>query len=85
MRKELAEVVQFLGLDGGEGDEHTGGGSTLGAGWWDVFREGGVGGSWDVFPHRTGPCKACATPKQGPRVCSKGGGGLGVVCCGQEH
>jgi hypothetical protein len=56
MRKELAEVVQFLGLDGGEGDEHTGGGSTLGAGWWDVFREGGVGGSWDVFPHRRGPC-----------------------------
>ena len=44
MRKELAEVVQFLGLDGGEGDEHTGGGSTLGAVWWDVFREGGGGG-----------------------------------------
>ena len=32
MRKELAEVVQFLGQDGGEGDKNTGGGSTLGAG-----------------------------------------------------
>ena len=57
MRKELAEVVQFLGLDGGEGDEHTGGGSTLGAGWWDVFREGGWGGVGMCFNTEQGLAK----------------------------
>jgi hypothetical protein len=29
MRKELAKVEQVLGLDGGEGDEDTGGGAML--------------------------------------------------------
>ncbi len=73
------------GFEGGEGDEHTGGGSTLGAGWWDVFREGGVGGSWTVFHIDETFVYACATQEQGPRVCRKVGGIIGGSCCGKKQ
>ena len=70
----------------GERERNTqGGGGIVVAGVCDVFSEGGGGGIVGVFPHGSGPCLACATRKQGARVCSKGGGGFGGVICGQEQ
>jgi hypothetical protein len=65
----------------GESKRNTqGGGGIVVAGVCDVFSEGEGGGIVGVVRvsariRASGPCLACATPKQGARVCSKGGGG----------
>ena len=80
MRKELAEVVRFWGWMGESKRNTQGGGGIVVAGVCDVFSEGEGGGIVGVVRvsariRASGPCLACATPKQGARVCSKGGGG----------
>ena len=71
-----------LGLGGGRREGRRGGRREEGGGrrgqccsWGEgnVLSEWGGGVLVGVFPHGTGPCLACATPKQGARVCSKGG------------
>ena len=85
MRKELAEVVQFLGLDGGEGDEYIGGGGALlelGGG--RCFVRGGWGGVGMCFHTEQGLAKRVQRQNK-DRVCVvKGGGALGGYFVGRN-